>query len=96
MDRPCPLPAPYRKPARRFVRSPATVPRYRLLRKTMMLMRSRLLLPCWHAWNDLTQTAKIARAAAQQEEERARRGSIYSTSTRSINLSMLDNFTTFS
>ena len=61
----------------------------------MIHMRSRLLLPCWHAWNDLTQTAKITRAAAQahEEEERARRSS---TSGMSINMSLLDNFASFS
>ena len=60
-------------------------------------MRSRLLLPCWHAWNDLTQTAKITRAAAQahlvEEEQRTRRAS---TSSMSINMSLLDNFASFS
>ena len=64
----------------------------------MIHMRSRLLLPCWHAWNDHTQTAKITRAAAQahvegEERARSRRAS---TSGMSINMSLLDNFASFS
>ena len=90
------LPTPLHQPLHTpFTRDTALC--VRLLRKTVIHMRSRLLLPCWHAWNDLTQTAKITRAAEQarlvEEEQRARRAS---TSSMSINMSLLDNFASFS
>ena len=39
--------------------------RSRLLRRTIAHMRSRSLVPCWHAWRDFTTQAKAERTAAQ-------------------------------